>query len=407
MPPGRLLVRTRKPRGTRAASVGKMGRDYPGPEALQARNNAQTSAFTARRADLSCPRAIPQFFRTKAACPMIPVACTRAARRTFNNSAAGLLLAAGAAAVFQIPAEPIPAPDQVCARIDERVITRAEYGEYLVQVSGQGPLREMIKDQLLEREATRLSLAVSAQELEQAWNELWSTWLERRAGGDESLLLAELGSQGHDKASYALVFQRQKRREFLAQKIVAATRRLDEASLRARFEAEYGPGGLSTRVRQVLLSRLRTKNELVAQGRPASELTPEVLDALMRERAQAWIESLKAGAAFEEIAKFSHDVQGASNGGLFLGESWRRFGPEFVQAVLDCPSAAFAGPVVTEAGVHVIWVESRTQHEFGVERPRLLERAQAERPNFQELADLDARLWQASKIEIGDRKSVV
>ncbi len=332
--------------------------------------------------------------------PLTAITRNLAVRALCTNSGALLLLAAGAAVLLPGSRQTSPAPTQVLASIDERVITRAEYGEYLVQVSGHGPLREMIKDELLQREAARLSVTVSDLELEQAWSQLWTTWLEKRFSGDESRLLEELAVQGHDKASYAQVFRRQKERELLAQKIVASTRRVDEAQLREQFETEFGPGGLSTRVRQVLLSRLRTKAELQAKGATAGELTIEALDAAMLERARGWIKELQAGAAFEDIAKHSHDVQGAANGGLVAGEAWRRFGPEFVQAVSDCPSAQFAGPVVTPSGVHVIWVESRSQHDFEAERPRLLQLAQSAPPNFQELADLDARLWQTSKVEM-------
>ncbi len=285
------------------------------------------------------------------------------------------------------------------AVVDGVPITRTEYCDYLIEIYAQSALRDLITERLLERECQRLGLVVKDEEVQAEWDQLWATWMEQRAHGDEAQLIAELKLQGHDKASYQRMFKRQKRREAMAKKIAVATRVIDEALLFQRFEQDFGTNGVSVEVRHIMLSRLRMKNELAQAGRPPAELGVEALDAAMLERAQVWMRALSDGANFEELAKQSHDVQGLTRQGRLPSGTWRRFGPAFVAAVEGAATGAFVGPVKTDSGVHVIWVESRTPHAFETERAGLLQRMKSEAATFQELAELDKRLWDAAKVD--------
>lgn len=317
----------------------------------------------------------------------------------------GLFFAMGAAASSQQREESAsagPAGPSAVAIIDGEPIEREAYEDYLFEQYGRGPLRDLVKERLLERELSRLGLTIDHAELERAWDELRQTWLDKRFGGDEGAMNAELAAQGHDQHSYKRVYLRQKRRELTARAIVLATRAVDEAALRARFEREYGSSGLELSVRQILLTRLRAKGELSAQGRPAAELTVEALDAFLQQRARDLVAALRGGASFDELAVQSHDVEGARSGGRIAGQSWRRYGPELTRAIESAEVGLPTGPVESGSGVHVFLVESRRQRSFEEARQDLLEQARAEPPSFLEMAELDQRLWGSARIEFPD-----
>ena len=96
-------------------------------------------------------------------------------------SAGALLPLAWLAQDAPVVQAPVPAADDaagdaperfgadVLARIGQVEVTREEYEDHLFQVFGLGALEDLIYVRLLEAEAARMGVTISAEELEEAW----------------------------------------------------------------------------------------------------------------------------------------------------------------------------------------------------------------------------------------------
>ena len=293
--------------------------------------------------------------------------------------------------------EPLPAG--VAARIDDLEVSLDEYKDYLLRVYGRRPLADLISLRLLQREAERLGIVITEEELDQAYEELLALWLERRFGGNVEALERELDQMGHDRDSYRLVFRESKRRELLAQRICLATRVITDEAVVERFRRDYGADGITTRVRQVFLTRLKMRQILEARGEPASELTIPRLDAELKELANSVVTRAAAGEDFASLAReLSHDLAASSTGGLLEAETWRRYGPTLITAVEASEPGAVVGPITTGAGVHVVEIVSRERTELADVRGTIVEALKGEQASWAEISALDQRLRAAARI---------
>ena len=296
------------------------------------------------------------------------------------------------------PQEP-ELPPWTAAEIDGQPLSMDEYREYLLTVFGRRPLQDMITLRLLEREGARMGLSVRPEELEEAWRALLDLWLEERFGGKNDALDAELAQQGHTRASYRRVFDLQKRRELLVQRIVLATRQVRDEDVRARFAQVYGADGMRTRVRQIVFTRARTRMLLEREGKSGADLAPAAVEARMLELAAAAQAELQGGIPFETLAAArTHDLAARNAAGLLEAETWRRYGPALIEAVSAAPVGEVRGPILTNTGAHLFRVEDREQVAFEGVRASLREELLAAPATPEETEALLARLRAAAKI---------
>ncbi len=293
------------------------------------------------------------------------------------------------------PAEAEP----VLARVDGEQVSNVAYRRWLADVYGSPSRDEYIGLWLLEREARRMGIEVSAQEIDAARESLWTTWIRERLNGDASALDAELARQGHDRASYQRWFYWQKRRELLASKIIRHDRKLDESLLQRRFERDFGPAGVRTQVRLLVLTRARLALKL-SQEKDARTLTAAELDLQLMENAQALRTRALADEKFEDLVRAeSDDLAVRKSAGLCDDQQWRVRGLAFVRAAEAAPLNVVQEPVPNSSGIDLFEVVSREQTAFADVREKIRAQMLAETASLDEVTELDRRLRSASRIE--------
>jgi len=318
-----------------------------------------------------------------------------------RNITLGALLVAAIAACTSpgYPVGPSGAPSGRLAVIDGEPVPMAGYQRWLVDAYGRRTQDEYIRLWLFEREAKRLGIVVTEVEIEAALQELWADWIRDRLGGDASALDAHLEKQGHDRASFRRWFHWEKRRELLSARLIQAERKIEEPDLVRRFEQLYGPNGVRTQVRVLVLTRARLLQEL-RQKPGARVLTAAELDQLLLERAEALRARALGGESFETIVRAeSTDLAVRKTGGVCGDEEWRLRGAAFVRAVEAAELNVVQPPVPNSSGIDVFEVVSRETTRLEDVRSKLTAELLTAPPSLEELAALEQRLRAASKIE--------
>lgn len=299
------------------------------------------------------------------------------------------------------PEEDEPLAPGLAALVDGSIaITLEEYRAHLLARSGRRPLNELVYKRVLAQRAAEAGLQIDPQEIAEAVDASWSQLRDLRHGGDEAALAAELWTAGFRIDEHLQNLREDARRDALENALCRHRRVLDEPTLRARFDLEYGVDGEKVELRHLLISKSKVRAELIAGGRPANELTDAVLDEAMLTRAEALLTQLDDGAEFEALAKtHSHDASVRSNGGRIPGYNYARYGAPMAAAVRTAQVGAPTGPVVTAAGVHLILVESRTVTAFEEVARTLREQMSAEPASWEERSRLRAELLGSTPIQ--------
>ena len=299
---------------------------------------------------------------------------------------------------------PVPAPasvrdDEVAARIDDVVISKEDYGRFLVEKFGREPLQELIDRHLLAREAERLEITVTEAEVEAAVENAWQSFLQR-ARGDEEALIKDVERNGFTLEEYRNRLRGEARDELLAQALCLATRVITEEDLRARYARDYGDDGNRVEVRHLFMNPARLRADLIAEGVPTSKLSSIELDRRLRAAITESLERIRAGEDFAAVAaETSHDIAAPITGGALANYDYRAYGEPFANAVRAAEVGVPVGPVKTTAGYHVIEVTARTYTSFEEAEAALRETLTTEPADYAEVEALRERLRAAVKIE--------
>lgn len=252
------------------------------------------------------------------------------------------------------------------ATIDGAAISRGEYADYLIELSGRKPLEDLVRERLLAAEVRRFDPDGTALQatLAEAWAEEEALLLQR-THGDRDAFAADLAEVGFTVEGYRERYFAYRRPELMEELIVRATRTVDEADLERRFELQYGEGGVKVEVRHLMMNRGQLKAGLIKQGHNPAELTNETLDRMIAEQMTALREEILAGADFEAVARReSFDLSVNQNGGVIPNYNYKHYGAEFAAAVRAAGEGVLVGPVHTPSTVHLLRVESRTVTRF-------------------------------------------
>lgn len=310
-----------------------------------------------------------------------------------------LLLVAGACR----SADPMHAParpDSVLARIDGIPVSSEAYRNWLADMFGVRQRQEYISLWLVEREAAKRGITVSREQIDAAREKLWSSWIQDRLNGNPAALDAELARQGHDRKSYARWFYWDKRRELLSKALVHSDRVVTDEELQRRFELQYGPKGVATTVRLLVLTRARLALEL-SRDPDALALTAAELDARLLEKAQEIRRRANEGESFEALTRAeSNDLAVRKDGGVCSDAQWRLRGAAFVQAAESAPLNSVQAPVPNSSGVDLFEVLERKSTRLEDVREELLEELRSAPPSPEELSELDRQLRSKARIEL-------
>lgn len=299
-----------------------------------------------------------------------------------------------------LPVVAPPGSVAVLARVDGVPIAAEAYQVWLGDMFGAKQRQDYISLWLLEREAQRKGILVSTAEIDAAREALLETWVRDRLNGDPQALDAELARQGQDRQGFQRRFFWEKRRELLATRLIRAERVVGEDALIRRFEQQYGPGGVLTSVRLLVLTRARLSLELSkepgARTMTAAELDERLLQAALDLRARA-----SAGETFEALTRAeSNDLAVRKNGGVFNDAQWRLRGAAFVRSVEAAPVGSVQLPVPNASGIDLFEVLDRKTTRLDDVRAALTLELQAAPPSLEEISELDQRLRSQSVIEL-------
>ena len=259
-----------------------------------------------------------------------------------------------------LPGAQDPLPPDVAATIDDIVITMEEYRDFLLAVYGSGPLEDLIHRRLLEREAERLAITVTEEEIAAEDARFWDLFL-RRFRGDMNAMQRELAAAGFDEETYRAKMREEHRANLIEMRICEEERDVTAEMISQRFERDYGQAGVKAEVRHILLTPARLKAELKKRGVARNELTDPFVAEKLREKAIDILTRLRGGGDFAEVARQeSHDISVHQNKGFIPGYNYKRYGPELAEAVRSAEVGRIVGPIETQAGLHVIEVTART-----------------------------------------------
>ncbi len=288
-------------------------------------------------------------------------------------------------------------PAEAVAVVNGSPITEAEYGSYLIETVGKRPLRGLVNRKLAVAEAERLGIQIEESAVQAAFDEIWSTLLERWQG-DETKAKAELERQGFTAATYRRLVEGSRRHELIVDAICRATREVTQEAIRKRFENEYGPDGKRVEVRHIFLASSRIEAEL--RESTSKEPTPASIRAELDRRITELLANLKSGADFEALVRVhSHDTRTHAHGGKLTPEAVSVLGDTFHGAVRSAAVGLPAGPVFTANGAHLIEVTSRVTTRFEDVQEQLAEQLKNAPADHAERGSLENRLFGAAQIE--------
>lgn len=307
-----------------------------------------------------------------------------------------------------IPLAPAPpqasgaAPDAgAIATIDGAPIALGAYKDYLWAVQGATALDDFLHHELVARAASRAGFAVADAELDADFAPYWARTVAQDPGG-ESAVLARLAEQGRTLADVKRGFRVARRLERGEDFLCRRTRVIDAAAIAARFDREYGKGGVKVELAHVFLNRAAMRAELVKGGVPQAELSLDRLDRELAARAALLVARLRAGESFDAVAReASHDQSTRASGGVIADYNYDRFGEELAQAVRAAEVGVPFGPVQGAAGLHIGLVRSRVVTRLADVRDALVQTIAAAAATSRERMELRQKLRAEAKVERG------
>ncbi|MDA0374929.1 MAG: peptidylprolyl isomerase, partial [Planctomycetota bacterium] len=262
----------------------------------------------------------------------------------------------------------------------------AEYAAWLAEVTGGTRREEMLTDRALERAVRALPEGRIPSDLRDALSSPDATAraqidrrIEEQHGGDRERWRRHLDVQGltaEEALRAATVFAL---REARAAVLVRQRRDVTDADVSRLFEEKYGPGGIRTSARQVVVSYagVRERVEAARRGPPLSE---EAVRKLAREEAARIRQSAIEAGGLEGL------------GATPVPDGLARFAGEAFQRALDSLEVGEPSqPIETRFGVHVLELDSREATRLEDVAPMLREELERAPPSLAERrAVLDA-----------------
>ncbi|TAJ16355.1 MAG: hypothetical protein EPO68_11245 [Planctomycetota bacterium] len=291
--------------------------------------------------------------------------------------------------------------DEPIATLDGAPLALAAYKDYLWAVQGASALDDFVHHELVARSAARAGFAVDDAALDADFAPYWARTVAQDPGG-ESAVLARIEEQGRTLAdvrrSFRIARRLERGEDFLCQR----TRVIDAAAIAARFDRDYGKGGVKVELAHVFLNRAAMRAQLVERGVPLAELGLDRLDRELAARAAELVKRLGAGESFDAVAReASHDQSTRASGGAIDGYNYDRFGEQLANAVRAAEVGVPFGPVQGAAGLHIGLVKSRVVTQLADVRDELIQQLARDPASSKERLELRQKLRAESKVERG------
>jgi parvulin-like peptidyl-prolyl isomerase len=262
-------------------------------------------------------------------------------------------------AVVAVPRVGHPEEDHVAARVNGTAITMTQLDraveDRVPRITGHGGisearrgalrvglLEEMIDEELMVQEAKRQRVTVSPAAVNDEVAKI------RKRFADDAQYLHALARSGRSESDVRRGVERFLLVKTITDKEVAAKVAVDEASMRAYYDADPS--------RFILPEQVRYRQILIAVD-PAG--SPAAWDAAKRRAAQAAAQA-RAGTPFSELAAAHSDDQTTRASGGDMGWVHRgRLEHDQEEAIFALPAGGVSDPVRTLYGIAVYQVEEK------------------------------------------------
>lgn len=309
-----------------------------------------------------------------------------------------------AALAFGDQDAPAPLPEEAVARIDSTLITRAEYADYLIALSGNLPLQDLIYLRLLETEAALRGLPAVDAQLNAEWQAEEARLLARNES-DPQRMRQDLDQMGFGYDGYKRRFLVDKRPKLLEQSIIMATRTVSPEAIATKFNLDYGMAGIKVEVRHLMLTRARMQKHLRTQGVQQKDISLELLDKHLAAKAAELFAELQTGANFEVVARReSADLSVHQNGGVIPNYNYKHYGEDFAKVVRAAEVGEVNAPLNTPGAVHITKVEKRTVTKLTDVSAAITAQLSASAAQHPERVSLRARLFSEHSVQTRDSK---
>lgn len=150
----------------------------------------------------------------------------------------GCSSAGGRLGPVEVGSPPASAPKVVVARVNEREITAADLYRWVLERFGtKRMINLMIEEEIYRREADRLGITVSKEELDARAHEEWSG-MAGEAGGEERLV-ERFREHGLSREDVIASLRRELGTQLLVEAVVRSRRRVTDVMLREYYRSTY------------------------------------------------------------------------------------------------------------------------------------------------------------------------
>jgi len=220
--------------------------------------------------------------------------------------------------------------EEIVAKVDDVEISRDEFNERLINISGNEVLETLISEVLVDLEAEKEGIEISQEEIDEELAELQEYY-----GGEEALNNAiENSDTTMDELEEQVVMN------LKIKQLVAPYIEITDEQVETYYESNADSLGTPEQV--------GARHILVETEEEADEIYAELQD----------------GGDFEELAKEHSTDEGTAESGGELGLFGRgEMAPEFEEAAFSMDVDEISEPVESQFGFHIIRVEEKNEAE--------------------------------------------
>lgn len=293
------------------------------------------------------------------------------------------------------------------AEINGQVISRAEFGEWLLETHGWRHAEDFTILVLFRQEAARLGITLEPGALEHAFGRFWKDQVLLRYAGDEQKFLEELAQSGIDLEGYRRRHWATLEAQELGRRIILKSRTPEESELKELF-AKLFPGGQRLRLQIAFFNRFhgfkerRTPSEdALKKMDEAAKARAELFAAAVKEHPDRFAALAMASADLLKIKRFDNyvrDLRDAASELPYYDSSLFRGA---LDPLLEGSPAAgeLLGPLFTSTGFYVVRVVQNEPVEYEDVEQEVREQYRSHEPTGREIYALRLKLLEKANID--------
>ncbi len=294
----------------------------------------------------------------------------------------------------------------VVAKIDGEKITRTQYLEFLYLCFAQSRLPDLIEYRMLEKEAKRLGVLPSQEEVEKEVKKEKDKMLRENFHGNKALMEKNLLSRGYTLEEMENWIRFDVRKRILQERIIKAQRKVTPEDIKRKFEDIYGLDGERVIVRHIQVLAAPFVEEELKKGKTMDKINMKDIEKKCLEKARRMRKRLEKEPFWKVCVEesddplaraFKGDPRAEKEAGLLKEYNYQLYGGEFADAVRKMKPGEISGPVAFRSNgnlisYHIIKLEDRIVTRLEDVRDQVRRALMEEPPSFIEKLKLREKL---------------